>query len=203
MLIDTPFMGHLAVDSLEKRLASLERLNYELMAQLAERVCCEEMINRGWQGERLLTQLLTGALKGLGRNEWLPWAMNHLNDFYQPGFVYFGSVRNGEMSVTASTGRESVAALKSPLPLAVAPVYLSTLRSGNAMVVHDVEAEVELASLTSHFLARGIAALLESPVFVEGQLVGVVGVASNEPTFWSEPEQRLLSQVAVLLSGMR
>lgn len=203
MFTETPALGQLALNTLEKRLETTERLNRELMGQLTERLHIEEMLQYGWEGERILNQLMRGIIEGLPAKAFRSRVLDQVQRYCREGFAYYADVRRDSLVVVQSRGRESTAPLKSPLPLEKVPSYLGTLSSGALMVVPDVEAEDHLRPLSAHFLVRRISALLEAPILLDQRLVGVLGIGCEEPHLWTAPEKRLLSEVASLMQHVK
>jgi signal transduction histidine kinase len=81
-----------------------------------------------------------------------------------------GSLRCDAGYVTSSRAFEHGATLLS----SEAPAYFEALRNTRILNVHDVNRDARMRGLGDYCAARGIASMLDVPVFAEGRLAGVL-----------------------------
>gem|GEM_PF-3111306 len=74
---------------------------------------------------------------------------------------------------------------------------IDSILSTTVRYVNDVESEVNIQEeLRQLFLSENIRALLNTPLLVEGKLVGVLSVGYNQPHLWSREEIGLVQMIA-------
>jgi PAS domain S-box-containing protein len=89
------------------------------------------------------------------------------------------------------------------LDLAAAPAYLAALRDGRPRAVVDVGTEALARPLGAVLLAAGTRALLDAPLRLGDELVGVLRFSCREPHDWSAHEVAILVETAELLAIAR
>lgn len=102
-----------------------------------------------------------------------------------------------------SPGVDSVQDLLQDVPLAMANVVGDRLERGEPVFLPDVAAiGDEYAEARALFRSAGIISLASAPLFVQGELVGVLGLdQTRETERWSFEDATLLRAAAELLSG--
>ena len=82
-------------------------------------------------------------------------------------------------------------------PLSDYPPVLTSLRSGRTLVVCDVRVEPGFARVAPALERLGLRAAVQVPLFDEGRLVGLLGVAmADQPRDWTMDEVSLVETVA-------
>ena len=86
------------------------------------------------------------------------------------------------------------------LPPDVYPAYFAQLRERQPIVVEDVQSSPLLQGLHGHVRWRKVAASLDAPVLLDGEVQGVLCVYANAPRTWDEDEVNFAAQAALMIS---
>jgi len=74
---------------------------------------------------------------------------------------------------------------------------------GKAMVaVEDVAAEPRHGALWQEIAGCGVRAVLAAPIWLDGQVVGVLNAVTADPHVWSDPQRRAAEAVAGIVGAM-
>lgn len=76
------------------------------------------------------------------------------------------------------------------------PEIISTLRSGQALSVHDVKTDARTAAYSSAYTALGVRAILALPLVKAGMLVATLNVYDKDPRHWTHQDLKLAMEIA-------
>lgn len=105
----------------------------------------------------------------------------------------------GERLVCEAQWDRSCGSAEVPPPLAASecPRYFAATRSGRSIVVHELQRD---EAVRAGVVASGVRSLLDVPLRLHGQLVGVVCIEHLTPRRWTRDEEQLGRSVCGLLA---
>ena len=83
-----------------------------------------------------------------------------------------------------------------PIVAADAPAYFAALLQGRALAVESLAADPRTGDLAAYGRLNGVEALLDSPIVLDGRLIGVVCHEHDEARNWLVDEQAFAASVA-------
>ena len=101
----------------------------------------------------------------------------------------------------AASGRAAEALESAQERVRVGP-GVDALVEKTTVAVEDVAAEPRYAALWQEIAGRGARAVLATPIWLDGQVVGNLNVAVPDPYVWSDPQRRSAEAVAGIVGQM-
>lgn len=178
------------------------RLHEQARQEIAERKRAEQALTESQTRLKLLNSISTQITSGLSLQQVIEHTLNQIADYFPTFRVAYSTLDNQGHSVMLHSveppGMPHLIGLTANL--STAPKYLSGLRQHKAIIVADVNSDIQEPALVGLIAAGGTRAFLDMPLYHSDNLVGVLCLDAPEPHQWSEHEITTLTEVAEYLS---
>ena len=186
----------------EHRARQFERIKLEMERQIQERAQTEEQLLETQSRLKVINTLSIRLNAGTPVDEIILLSVQEIKKAFPDLRIYFADIEDEKiLKVNHTTRVQGLAQfLGIAIDLDLAPDYKAALKQQKAVIVQDITLDPRLKPLLRHYITRGTSGLVEVPVHHADKLVGILGMGSYEPRFWSEHEIAVLNEIAQFLS---